>query len=108
MINLTTDQQVSLTVHPLSALGRTVPASTLTGIPLWNSSDVNVASLTVAADGLSATVIGVAEGTASINVIANSGTVATPVQIQGSVDISVNQAPAASLSLVSGSVVNQA
>ncbi len=107
-MNLTTDQQVSLTVKPLSALGRPVPASAIAGVPLWNTSDASVVSLVVAADGFSAVAIGAAGGTATVTVIANAGTAGSPVQIQGTIDITVSQAPAASLSIVAGTPTTQA
>lgn len=107
MINLTTDQQVSLTITPESALGRVVPNSTITGVPLWNSSDVSIASLVVSADGFSATAIGTGAGAASINVIANAGTNANPVQISGSIQITVTQAPAAQLAISASAVTIQ-
>jgi hypothetical protein len=101
MTNITTDQQVSLTVIPISAIGNLVPDSYITGIPLWNSSNVNVASLVVAASGFSATAFGTGAGTSSISVIANAGTTANPVQVSGSVQIGVSQAPVDSLEISS-------
>ena len=107
MINITTDQKVNLTVSPLSALGRPVPTSTITGVPLWNSSDVNVASLVVAADGFSAFAFGTGAGTATVSVIANAGTAAAPIQIGGSIELTVSQAPAASLAISASVVISQ-
>jgi len=107
MINITTDQKVNLTVSPLSALGRAVPTSTIAGVPLWNSSDVNIVSLVVAADGFSAFAIGTGGGTATVSVIANAGTTAAPVEIGGSIQLTVSQAPAASLAISASVVVSQ-
>jgi len=107
MINLTTDQKVNLTITPQSALGRTVPNSTINGVPLWNISDTNVGSLVVAADGFSAFLIGAGAGTATVNVIANAGTNANPVQIGGSIAVTVAQAPAASLAISASAVISQ-
>jgi hypothetical protein len=107
MINITTDQKVDLTISPLSALGRVVPNATITGVPLWNSSDVNIASLVIAADGFSAYAMGTGSGTATISVIANAGTSNTVVQINGSIQVTVAQAPAASLSMIASAPVSQ-
>jgi hypothetical protein len=106
MINLTTTEKVNLVIVPKDILGHVVPNSTITGVPLWNSSNVNVSSLVVAADGFSAYAFGTGAGSATINIIANAGTVATPVQITGSIGVSVIQAPAAQLA-ISASVVSQ-
>lgn len=97
MININTTQKVALSIVPEDVLGHTVPNSAITGVPLWNTTNVNVASLVVAADGFSATAFGTGAGTATINIIANAGTTAAPVQINGTVDITVVQAPASQL-----------
>jgi hypothetical protein len=105
MPNLTTDQQVTLTLIPLSPAGLNVPDSTITGIPLWNTSNVNVISLVVAANGFSAVASSTGAGSATVNVIGNAGTTAAPIQISGSIAFTVSQAAAASFEL-SASVPN--
>ena len=107
MINLTTVRKVNLTLVPEDALGRIVPNTAITDVPLWNTSNVNVASLVVASDGFSAFALGTGAGTASISIIANAGTTASPVQISGSIQIGVTQAPAAQLFVSSSAVVGQ-
>lgn len=52
--NLKDTQQVVVTARVLDSLGN--PAS-LVGVPAWTSSDTDVASLVVAQDGLSATIV---------------------------------------------------
>lgn len=104
MTTLNNEQKVTLTVSPQTAHGK--PAS-ITGVPLWSSSDVNVLSLVVSADGLSATAVGGAAGQATVSVIANAGTEAAPVQINGSIDITVTSAPAATLVITASTVVDQ-
>ena|SRR5579862_1637413 len=106
MITLDTTQKVSLIVVPEDVLGHATPDSTITGVPLWNTSNVNVASLVVAADGFSAFAFGTGAGTATINIIANAGTTANPVQISGSIQLTVTQAAPTQLA-VNGSVVSQ-
>lgn len=96
---LTTEQEVVLTVAPVTQLGN--PAS-ITGNPMWNSSNLSAITLVVAANGLSATAIAAASGSSTINVIANAGTVAAPLPISGSFVLSVTSAPAAALNISSG------
>jgi hypothetical protein len=107
MISITTTEKVQLVIVPEDILGHTVPNSTITGTPLWNSSNVNISSLVVASDGFSAYAFGTGAGTASINIIANAGTVASPVEISGSITIAVTQAPATQLAISSSTVVSQ-
>jgi len=97
MTNINTTQKVALSIVPEDVLGHTVPNSTITGVPLWNTTNASVVSLQVAADGFSAVAFGTGAGTATVNIIANAGTVASPVQINGSIDITVTQAPATQL-----------
>ena len=106
MINLTTTQKVNLTILPEDVLGHVVPNTTITGVPMWNSSNVNVSSLVVAADGFSAYAFGTGAGSATINVIANAGTNAAPIQITGSVVVNVAQSGATQLA-ISASVISQ-
>lgn len=106
MINLTTTQKVNLVIVPEDILGHAVPNSTITGIPLWNSSNVNVSSLVIASDGFSAYAFGTGAGTALINIIANAGTLAAPIQITGSIAITVGQAAASQLA-ISASIISQ-
>lgn len=106
-MTLTTEQKVNLTITPESSLNKPLPTSTLTGVPLWNVTDVSVISLVVAADGLSAFAVGAGVGTTTVNVIANAGTVASPIQIQGSISLTVTGALAASLTVNATTPVSQ-
>jgi hypothetical protein len=107
MPNLTTDQQVTLTLIPLSPAGLQVPDSTITGTPLWNSSNINVISLVISPDGFSATASATGAGSATVNVIGNAGTIAAPVQISGSIAFTVSQAGAASFQISASAPINQ-
>ena len=102
--NITTDQQVTLTLVPLSALNKT---ATLADVPLWSSSNVGSVSLVVAADGMSALAVGGSVGSSTISVLGNAGTDAAPVQITGSLNITVSAAPAAILEITTGTPVLQ-
>lgn len=104
MITLNTAQKVDLTISATNTAGK--PAS-VTGVPLWNSSNVNAVSLVVAADGLSAYAFGNGVGNATVSVIANAGTEAVPVQISASVDLTVSLAPATTLVITPSTVVSQ-
>jgi hypothetical protein len=104
MTTLTTEQKINLTVTPETALGK---PSTITGMPLWSSSNINSISLVIAPDGLSAYAIGGVAGTSTISVIANAGTDAVPVQISSSIDITVTTAPASMLVITASEPVSQ-
>ena len=97
--SITNDQQVVLTVHPVTAGGKPAPVD---GAPLWTSSNVNVATLVVAPDGLSATVTAVGVGTSTVTVAADSDLTAGVHQISASIDVVVTQAQAASLNITVG------
>jgi hypothetical protein len=62
---------------------------TITGSPLWNSSNVKVASLVISPNGLSATAIKTGIGRATISVMANRGTFTHVVQAKDSVILNV-------------------
>ena len=99
MTTLTNEQKVSITVSPVTASGK--PAK-IDGQPLWTSSNTQAVTLEVAPDGLSAFAIGVAAGVSTITIAADSDLGAGVVQISNSVDITVTNAPAASLTITVG------
>ena len=101
--SLTNEQQVTLTVKPFSAKGKPAPVE---GAPFWSSSNVNVATLVVAPDGLSAVVTAVGVGTSTVTVAADADLTAGVNQISTSVDVVVTAAAAASLSLTVGTPVD--
>jgi hypothetical protein len=103
-ISLTTDQELPLTLSPLSQLGN--PATVIS--PLWSSSNISAVSLSIANNGLSCLAIGAGVGQSTISCIANADlTGGAPVQVSGSIVINVTSAQAASLSLVTGAVTLQ-
>lgn len=104
MNTLTNEQKINLTVSPLTAGGK--PA-TLTGIPLWSSSDINSITLVVSPDGLSVEAFAANIGSSTISVIGNAGTDVSPIQLSASVLLQVVSAPAASLNIVVGSPIGQ-
>lgn len=101
---ITTNQEILLTLSPLSQLGN--PATVIS--PLWSSSSINAVSLNIAANGLSCYAIGTNVGASTISVIANADiTGGAPIQVSGSISINVISAPAATLSIITGSPILQ-
>lgn len=97
---LTDEQKVTLALTPKTAAGN--PAK-LDGAPVWSVSAPEVASLEVAEDGLSATVVTVGLGAVQVSVSADAdldeGEVRT---VSGVLDIEVVAAEAASLGISAG------
>jgi hypothetical protein len=103
--SLTNEQKVQLTVTPLTAGGK---SALVNGAPLWSSSNVGVATLVIAPDGMSAYVIAAGVGTSTISVTADANLSSPPVQpISSSITVTVTSAPASSLSIVIGTPVSQ-
>ena len=96
MINLTTDQKVRVVVVPLSANGK--PAR-VDGVPGWAVSDPSVASLEVDPDGMAAYVFAVSPGNVTVSVSADADLSTGVREIVGSVDVTVVEAEADSLTL---------
>ena len=99
MVTLNTEQKVYVIVKPLTASGK---LARVDGVPGWNISNVAVASLVVAPDGISADVFATGLGTATITVVADADLTAGVRQITGTLDVEVVEAEAASLTLVAG------
>jgi len=101
-LQLTDSQQVNLTVEPVDKKGN---QATIDAAPTWTSSDATVATVTPAADGLSATVVAVGKlGTAQIVITASSG----GTSVSGTLDLVVVGGAAASLAITAGAPVEQA
>jgi hypothetical protein len=99
MLTLTTEQKAKVTVKPLTAGGK--PAR-VDGVPGWNTSDVAVATLVVAPDGMSADVFAAGVGFAEIVVAADADLTAGVRQITGSLSVTVVEAEALTLTLDAG------
>lgn len=100
MLTLNTEQKVNLTIKPLTVNGK--PAK-LDGVPTWESSDVGVITLVVAADGLSADAIttdGI--GTSTVKVTADADLGEGVENIAASLDVESVHARATNLGLVAG------
>lgn len=87
MLILTDSQQVDLSVAFLDKANNPAPVD---GTPTWSSSDETVVTLTVAADGLSATAVTTGTlGTAQVSVTADADLGEGTTAISGVLDITV-------------------
>jgi hypothetical protein len=82
----TTSNSITYKISPRSNV-------TITGAPIWNSSNVKVASLVIAPNGLSATAIKTGVGRTTISVIANRGTSTHIVQAKDSISVNFTTRP---------------
>jgi hypothetical protein len=93
-------EQVVLSVLPVDAKGNPAPVD---GAPAWGSSDPTVATVTPAADGLSATVAAVGPlGKTQISVTADADLGEGVESVVGTLDIEVVAGKAVSLSIKTG------
>jgi hypothetical protein len=93
-------EQVVLSVVPVDAKGNAAPVD---GAPVWGSSDPAVATVTAAADGLSATVAAVGPlGKTQISVTADADLGEGLESIVGTLEIEVVAGKAVSLSIKTG------
>lgn len=99
MLTLNTEQKAIVTVRPLTAKGN--PA-VVDGPPGWAVADPSIASLVVAPDGLSATVLAGAVGSTTITVSADADLTAGVREITGTLGVTVTGAEAATLVLEAG------
>jgi hypothetical protein len=96
-------EQVVLSVVPVDAKGNAAPVD---GAPAWGSSDPTVATVTPAADGLSATVSAVGPlGKTQISVTADADLGEGVESIVGTLEVEVVAGKAASLSIKTGTPV---
>ena len=72
------------------------------GTPAWASSDTSIATVTPAADGLSASIVGVAPGTATITVKAEGDPTPGNDTIEGEIDVTVIETEATQVVLTLG------
>ena len=103
-MDLRDDQQVDLSISPVDKKGK--PAL-VDGAPVWASSDETVITVSAAADGMSATVVGVAPGSARVSVTADADLGEGTTSITGTLDFNVTAGAAASLNITAGTPVDQ-
>ncbi len=93
-------EQVVLSVVPVDAKGN---AAAVDGAPVWGSSDPSVATVTPAADGLSATVAAAGPlGKTQISVTADADLGEGVESVVGTLEIAVVAGKAVSLSIKTG------
>lgn len=100
MLILTDEQKCALSIQPLTAAGNPAPVD---GVPTWSVSDESVLSLTVAPDGMSAT-IGTPGGlgTSQVSVVADADLGEGVVNITAVLDVEVKASQAVSLGMTVG------
>jgi hypothetical protein len=104
-MDLRDDQQAVLSIQPVDKKGK--PAQ-LDGIPTWAGSDDTVITVTPSDDGLNATVVGVAPGTARVVVTGDADLGAGINPITGILDFNVTAGAAATINITAGAPTDQA
>lgn len=103
MLVLPVDKKVPASVQPVDAKGN--PAQ-VEGAPVWTSSAENIATVTAAADGLSAEVTPTgALGTCQINVTADADLGSGVTEIIGVLDVTTVAGEAVALQIQTGEAV---
>lgn len=103
-MQLTAIQQVDFTISPKDRKGN--PAA-VDGVPVWASSNPNVASVEPSTDGLSATVKAGVPGSTVISVTADADLGAGVVNLAGTADVDVVPAAAETIALEAGPITDQ-
>lgn len=98
------DQQVALTISIVDKKGK--PAQ-VDGVPAWAGSDDTVITVTAAADGMSANVVGVAPGSARVVVTADADLGTGTTDLTGTLDFNVLAGGAVSISIAAGTPTDQ-
>ena len=96
---LTDSQQVLLSIQPVDKKGK--PAK-VDGIPAWVSSNLDVLTLSVAPDGLSATAVALDLGHSQISVMADADLGEGVVLLTGIEEVDVVAGQAVSLAITAG------
>jgi len=97
IVQITTEQQVPLSVAFYTATGNPAP---VVGTPTWSIDDTSVVDIVVASDGLSALIVSKAVGTCLVTVEANAGSKV----ISGTINITVVAAEAEVVEITPGAV----
>jgi hypothetical protein len=105
MLTLTETQKATLTLAIKDAKGR--PAK-VDGVPVWNSSDVNVAIVTdISTDGLSAVVKAAGPGICQVTATVDADLGTGVKEITGFLDVNVSGGEAVTVELTAGPVTEQ-
>ena len=103
-LTLSVIQQVTLSITPVDAKGNPAPVD---GVPMWSLSVPDVATLTPAADGLSATLVAMTLGHEQVTVSADARFGPEVVTISGVLEVDVVTAEAVSLGIIAGEPTTQ-
>ena len=101
---MTSTQQVTYTFEPVDRRGNPAPVQ---GPPVWTNSNDQVATLTPAADGLSAVVKALVPGVTVISASADADLGEGVVTIAGTADVDVTPAAAVTVKLTAGEATEQ-
>ena len=104
-ITLTDSQKCLLTIPPFT--DKKGQPTTVDGKPAWATSNEAVASLTVADDGMSATVVAGVPGEATVSVTVDVDRGDGVQEAAGSVDVTVTPGAAVGISIVPGTPEEQ-
>lgn len=102
---LTDTQKATLTVQPLNSKGNPAPVD---GVPQWASTNPSVATVTPAADGLTAEVVAAGIGVTQINCVADADMDEDETrEITAVLDVEVKASEAVQLGITAGTPVEQ-
>ena len=96
---LSSIEKVSLMIQPVNAKGNPAP---IDGVPVWTISDPTVATLTVADDGLTASLVAINPGSVQITVQADADLGPGTKLITGTLDVTVTAAEAVAINIIPG------
>lgn len=100
---MTSTQQLTYTIAPTDRKGRPAPVENVE----WASSNTEVATVTAAADGLSAVVAAVVPGSVTISVTADADMGEGVTSLAGTAELTVTPAAAVSIALVASAPEEQ-
>ena len=96
---LSSIEKVSLLIQPVNAKGNPAP---IDGVPVWTISDPTVATLIVADDGLTASLVAINPGSVQITVQADADLGPGTKLITGTLDVTVTAAEAVAINIIPG------
>lgn len=103
MATMTATQQFTASISPKDRRGRPAPVQN----PTWASSDESVATVTPAADGLSALVVAQGVGSGKVNVLVDADLGEGVRTLAGSIDVIVTAGEAVSIAVEAGPAEEQ-
>ena len=102
---MTDTQKVTCTIQPLNSKGNPAPVD---GVPQWASTNPSIATVTPAADGLSAEVVAVGLGTTQINCVADADMDEGEVrELTAVLDVEIKASEAVTMGIAAGTPEEQ-